>query len=280
MNQNEWVQFVTSIMDKINNYNFVSFTLNFIKGAAIILVIIQLLTKYFKAKNASEIFVPKDLIRPIILIAVLSSYNHLMDGAEAVIAAGEREINQGVTVEGDIKATLNQNIDSEQEETDKDYDYVSPGSDQYPEDYIASNTSQLVQLLKHPSSIFIKLFQYIGDFLGTLVYVSCLLIRAFMLFALKILGPIAIVLSIYGKWHNAIWNWLRIYAVYFFWIIPMYIAQTFCDFVYNESYMGHAYGTYSVSTVIGIVLLIVKITIMKGSLDLLKQIFVQSVEKE
>ena len=153
------------------------------------------------------------------------------------------------------------------------------GADQYPDDYIASTLSQTLQFFKNPTSLITKIFGIIGDFLGTLVYVSCLLIRAFMLFALKLLGPIAVVLSIYSKWHNAIYNWLRVYAVYFLWIIPMYISVTFMDVVYNECYMQHLPGAYSVTLMVGVVGTIVKITIMKGSLDLLKQIFIHT-EKE
>lgn len=277
---NEWVVFVNSIMTKINHYDFVSYTINFIKGAAIILVVVQLITKYLKARDGGEIFKPKDIIRPLVLCAILGSYNYFMDGAESLMAAGDTYLNENITESGDIKASLIESKTNVKDSIPDQYDGMKLDADQYPEDYIASGISQITQLIKNPSSIIIKIFQLIGDFLGTLVYVAALLIRAFVLFALKLLGPIAVVLSIYEKVHNAMWNWLRQYLVYFLWLIPMYISVTFMDVVQNECYLGHVPGGYSISTVVSLVGFVVKLVIMKSSLDLLKSIIVNAGKEE
>ncbi|MDP4186550.1 MAG: type IV secretion system protein [Bacteroidota bacterium] len=273
---NDAFSFVTTIMDKINHYTFVEFTLAFIKGAAIIFVVVQLLSKYLKAKNANEIFSPRDIIRPFVLCAILGSYNYFMDGVENVLKEGDTYIQRNITPEGDLKAKLRQTRNNLKDTVEDKYDGLKLDADQYSDDYIASNTSQLVQFIKHPGSVLIKIFGWIGDFFGTFVYMASLMIRAFMLFALKLLGPIAVVFSIYDKWHNAIYNWLRYYAIYFLWIIPIYAANTFMDVVTNECYTNSNFTSFSVTaatTMVSLVGIIVKIGIIKGSLNLLIKLF-------
>jgi hypothetical protein len=239
-------------------------------------VILDLFLKYFKITDTKNPFKAKDFIRPIILITIICTYDLLMSSVDYGVTAADLYIANHIGNWDTYKSTV-PNIPQNSVDTaiytppplspTKTTPSVTGG--------VYESLSEILTYITHPSKILVSIFEFIGNFFSSLIFSSALLIRAFGLFFLKIMGPIFIILSIFSKFKDAMWEWLRYYIIFTLWIIPFYLINIFFEYVYAQSRSLCTYGgfdsvMYGVS--ISIIAIFVKFTVTKGAFNWLKEI--------
>ncbi len=247
------------------------------KSAAVIFVIGDLIMKYYKITGLKNPFTAKDFIRPIVLVCIISTYDIAMSVADFAVTEIDMYVANTIGTKDKFVSTVPL-IDPSKVNNPT---YTPPDplpAQKTPVDVEASTLekiSEATTYLMHPSKMIITVFEFVGDFFSSMIYTSALMIRVFGLFFLKVLGPLFIIISMFGKFKNAMWEWLRYYIIFSVWIIPFYLVNIFFNFVHAQSRtMAEYCGWDSAMTAVSISLIavFVKFTVTKGSFSWLEKI--------
>lgn len=249
------------------------------KGLAITFIVFQLLRKYLKHKkggDGGEKMAPYDFIRPLLYVMLIAFFTNVCNIMDQVLQPIEENMVQAYLDPDVVRITKEDLLEEEKIET--------PEEDATQETgilYVLREISKKVSLnpfdmFKH---FFLKIFLIIDMFL----YSFFLIIRFCMMFLLRFLGPFAIVASIFEKYKNYFWNWVKAYALNFFWIVMFWAINIFCVAMYTGIKAGikamvdvNQFTENSIDQVISgtfFMIVLVKILLYKRSKKMMNQIF-------
>ena len=271
--------FVNYLFINISKAALFKYMMGYTKMFAVLMVIGDLFLKYFNLIGVNKtVFVAKDFIRPIVFVSIIMTYDIAMSGVDLIVTSSDLYIANTIGSQDQFKSTL-PNIPVNPNSNSGTYTPPAPLPDPSSSQSIAGKTfetlSEISSYIIHPTKIITVLLQVIGDFFASLIYTSALLVRAFGLFFLKTIGAVVIGLSIFEKFKNGIWQWLRYYIIFTIWILPFYLVNIFFTYLYAQSrtlctYGGWGDATYAVS--ISIIAIFVKFTVTKGSFTWLEKL--------
>jgi len=247
------------------------------KAIAVLFVIGDLFLKYFKVTDMKSPFAAKDFIRPIVLVTFIVTYDILMSLADYAVTSFDLYIANSIGDYDKFKSVLPL-IDPA---TVNNPTYVAPpplSPTQTPPSVEGSTLEKITEIgsyLTHPAKILILVFEFLGNFFSSLIYTSALLIRVFGLFFLRVTGPFFIVLSIFSKFKNTIYEWLRYYIIFTVWILPFYLVNIFFIYLNAQSRTMASYcGISDTMTAVSVsmIAIFVKFTVTKGTFGWLEKI--------
>lgn len=271
--------FVNYLMLNMEKLTLFQVIIEYAKVAAVLFVIMDLFMKYFHITEMENPFKAKDFIRPIVLVAIICTYNILMSTVDYGITAGDLYIANNLGTWDTYKSSLPPIPTGA---ADTAIYNPAPALSKTTTDPSALGSmmekiSEINTYFTHPQKIIVTALEFTGNFFSSLIYISALLIRAFALFFLKVMGPLFVIISIWFKLEDTMWQWLRYYIIFTVWIIPFYLVNIFFDYVYAESrsmctYMGISSILYGVT--VSFIAIFVKFTVAKGSFSWLEKIIV------
>lgn len=247
------------------------------KSAAILFVITDLVLKYFKITEMKNPFVAKDFIRPIVLVTVICTYDMLMSVADFGVTSFDLYISNSIGDYDHFRSSLplidpvNVSVPT----------YTPPPPltpTETPPSVEGSTLEKITELstyITHPSKLLITIFEFIGNFFSSMIYTSALMIRVFGLFFLRVTGPLFIILSLFSKFKNTMWEWLRYYIIFTVWIVPFYLVNIFFIYVNAQSRtMATSCGISAELSAVSIAMIaiFVKFTVTKGTFSWLEKI--------
>lgn len=247
------------------------------KSAAVLFVITDLFLKYFKIIEMKSPFVSKDFIRPLVLVTIICTYDIAMSIADYGVTSFDLYISQSIGNYDHFRSSLP--LIPVSAVNNPTYTppppLTPPATTPSIEGTTLEKISELTTYITHPSKILITAFEFIGNFFSSMIYTSALMIRVFGLFFLRVTGPLFIILSLFAKFKNTMWEWLRYYIIFTVWIVPFYLVNIFFIYVNAQSRTMAAYCGFSAelsAVSIAMIAIFVKFTVTKGTFSWLEKI--------
>ena len=140
--------------------------------------------------------------------------------------------------------------------------------------------TQFLLIAKDPSHLLVLLLEGISWIIDLAIYAVFLLERFFFIGLLKVLGAIAIVLSVFEKFRDLAYKWLKLYIAVYLLIIPFFLIVGFGGFVFD--FFDKAIGYNSpenfllgskVRVMVLAIMIWLKLRLFKKSYDLVYKIF-------
>ncbi|MHC1705800.1 MAG: hypothetical protein AB9846_18005 [Tenuifilaceae bacterium] len=247
------------------------------KSLAVLFVISDLFLKYFKITDMKNPFSAKDFIRPIVLVTIIVTYDMLMSLADFIVTSFDLYIANSIGDYDKFRSILP--IIDPASVASPSYTPPPPlTATQTPPSVEGSTLEKITEIatyIIHPSKLLILIFEFLGNFFSSLIYTSALLIRVFGLFFLRVTGPLFIVLSLFPKFQNTMYEWLRYYIIFTVWILPFYLVNIFFIYLNAQSRTMATYcGMDDTMTAVSVsmIAIFVKFTVTKGTFGWLEKI--------
>jgi hypothetical protein len=272
--------FMNYLLINVNNLPLFKYVILFFKTAAVLAVILDLFLKYYKATGTKSPIKAKDLIRPLIIVSIVATYDYAMSFVDFLITSFDLYVSQtlgSVEIANTLPlfdpAVVNNPTYQPPSTTEITPSSVPPTGIAY----LIETVNEIGSYIMHPTKGIISILEFLGNFFSSLIYTSALMIRVFGLFFLRIIGPLFIILSLFDKFKNSMWEWLRYYIIFSVWIIPFYLVNIFFVVVHSQargwaSLMGYGSGGAVDAVAISMVAIFVKFTVTKGSFGWLEKI--------
>lgn len=94
----------------------------------------------------------------------------------------------------------------------------------------------VISTIKNPLSIITSIAYGVFWILDNIIYSVFLIERFFFLTVLKILGPIAFIMSIHEKYRDLLYKWIKLYVSAYLLIIPFFLVIYITNEMYLELY--------------------------------------------
>lgn len=279
--------FVNAMFAQISKLPLINYTIEITKAISVVLIIGDLFLKYFKLQGVNdEPFKAYDIVRPLIFIALVMSYSTIIDSVEKGITITDSFVAENMGDAGKLTNALpdinSKDVNITKEEVAKK---ALPKGTQ-PDD-IEGKTFEVisgtVDYILHPTKILITILEFISNLFSSVIYMSALILRAFMLFFLKVIGGVIIGLSIFDKFKDSFWSWVRYYIIFTLWIIPFYLINIFFVYLNSQSRAIESYmtviGSGGLGVSIALIAVFLKFTITKASFSWLEKLIVLGGKK-
>lgn len=196
-----------------------------LKGLALCLIIINWYQLYLKSMErvsdgqARPPINPYDILKGIILIGAVASYDYILAFLDSFLGAIE---NQYAGFEPGISI-----LDTSEEE-------IGVEEAESAESSVKSIASFFSTLTLDPSIILIPIIKGIAWIVDIVVYGVFLAERFFFLGILRILGGLALACFAIERLQKWFWNWLGIYVAMYLLILPYFLINAFANELYTQ----------------------------------------------
>lgn len=227
----------SQIYQSFIHFSGVQYSLVLAKSVAILLVLIYYFQTFFKAYGTKESsgFTYYQLFRPIILCLLIAGYTNFTDKIDAVASSAESYVITNLKNETTVVKSLD--VKTKDETTPPKEDK------QGTMDLIASSMSTVVDVLNYPSTLLVKIVNFLTELIDSFVYGFVCCARFAFLFILRFIGPLAIAASIHERFQQVFWTWLKAYGIIYLWIFVIFLINLFCALF--------ARGIYNMKSVAG-----------------------------
>lgn len=215
-------EFLSLIYSGILDHDIFRYAIIGAKAMGFIILIVHYFRLYFNSFNKKIGGLGAyDLVRPFIYILLLMFYTVLMNGLDDFTTSVESSFPNI-----DTYGKLTEKVESAKTESTAPAEECPPSS---PEENTAIATASIRDYIMNPSLIAIKLLEFIVYLIDCVVFGFSLIMRFAFLFILRFLAPFAIVASIFEKYKEFFWNWLKVYLIVFFSVYVFFLINLFCD---------------------------------------------------
>lgn len=261
------VDFTRSIYEKAMDNDLIR-NLNLIAQASVgIVIIVALISKIYTSKSNGSPLTTGDIMRPILLMSLVFTYNYLLDFLDFVTVALENFIHSYTPQNQGYEQIMFKDF-SNAEEITKDMGVM---------DTIAYYLKMIFNKLTHPGIWIMEDFRLIFYGIDKLIYGIALLSRAFKMYMLRLVGSFAILSSMYHRYEGYAANWMKWYVLNYVWVALLFAINFFCEIAFwaiKSEKLGGGVDSYGfISTLSYIAILFVKIKLYKRSFDWLKGVF-------
>lgn len=171
------------------------------------------------SRDPSNSLKPYDFVRPLIIVVLIISFNSILNIVDKVTTVCDN------TLIAPIYAATTKDesnvLQKVQEQTKAADQKTSP---------LGILASIGAVLNKISTAIYTSVFEVIRAILEVLnmfTYPAALLTRFAGLFFLRIVGPIALCFSLFDKYKDSFWSWVRQYSLYYSWAYALFIINIF-----------------------------------------------------
>ena len=159
-------------------------------------------------------------INSIIVVLLIASYDQILLLLDSILSPLDQQINSY----NPINHALYQGDETKNVE---DLDVWSS---------LKLMAYSVLDLIKNPISIITTLAYGIFWVLDNIIYAIFLVERFFFLSVLKILGPIAFILSVHEKFRDLLFKWIKLYVAAYLLIVPFFLVIYVTNQIYLELY--------------------------------------------
>ncbi|MFO7655664.1 MAG: hypothetical protein R6W78_01210 [Bacteroidales bacterium] len=224
------LEFYNEIFREILDSDFIYVSLFIAKAFAIVAILLQYFKLYFKTysleSSRKHILSFYDIFRPLVLILLIASYTYFFDMISNLAVKAETYVIGEFEKKDRELLTLNEEL--------KAYNKPQENIEQSAQDKFMENVSKASHYILHPSLIIAETVKFICKLIDWIIFDIVILIRFAMLFILRFLGPLAIVASVYDRFQNYFWNWLKGFGLLYLWVFAIFIVNIFAAFVGNK----------------------------------------------
>lgn len=133
-----------------------------------------------------------------------------------------------------------------------------------------------IQIFADPTYIIFKLLEGIAWVVDVAMYGIFLLERFFIIGLLKVLGAFAIAISVFEKFRDLFYKWIKLYIAVYLLIFPFFLILGFAAFAFeffSEPLKQFPIGTTPIKVVLLTILIWFKLRLFKKSYDIVYKVF-------
>ncbi|MEM6734641.1 MAG: type IV secretion system protein [Bacteroidota bacterium] len=260
--------FIYSYYDRFLNENqLIFYSIISFKFVAISMALINFYSLYINArdKEKGESLQSKDIIRFVVIISLIVSYDYILWAFDELFLAFENAYSKFEAAPK--RYQLKKDIQTEDTNTDV---YAT----------LKRAAGMFIEVLTDPGILFLKFISLIIWIIDVIIYAIFLAERFFILGILRIFGALAIALSTYAKFEKYFWAWIGSYLSYGLVIVPYFIVNLFTNGIYTitelliSENLPKSTLTYSTPlTIVMLLIVILKFKLFSRSGAVLNKIF-------
>jgi hypothetical protein len=263
---------LSSIYKDILRDDFILGFSRFAQASCGFFIMVVLIRKLLFEKNAMgehDKIKPGDIMRPLMIMGVVFTYPMVLNFLDFFASSLEKYFLSGLQNQV-AKNPIN---------------YFDFAESKMPPDAnvwqrLEFYVSEMYFLFTHPGVMIMDNFRIMFMGIDTLIFIFFITIRFFKMMVLRITGSFAILASMYHRYEGFAANWAKLYVINYLWIYFIFLANFICEkFFWGiiESKKLAETGSHgSMSVIIFMVMIFVKISLYKKSYDFLKSIFSNS----
>ena len=205
----DFIKDIFAGLGKGDSFEWFNYSYKFLAASFFLLTIYSnMITSRFEWGEPKLPFDQGKFFNVIIIIILIASYDYILILLDSLLSPLDAQVNKYGTVhhllsEDDVVATT------------EDLSAMAT---------LKEAAVQVIEMMKNPFGIFIKMAYVLFWFLDNLVYAIFLIERFFFLTVLRLLGPIVFVMAIFEKFRDLLYKWIKLYVAIYLLILPFFVV--------------------------------------------------------
>lgn len=243
----------------------------FIKILAVTFFLLNVYTNLFsrmgKTFDGGKYEFPFDmhkLLQSLIMVVIVAFYDRLLGYMDYILIKFDSVYSHFSPLDF---------VPPEEEITDVDLDFDAFSA-------LKQASTEFMRIVQNPTYVFVLLLEGIAWIIDAAIYGVFLFERFFFIGILKILGAIAIVMSVFEKFRDLFYKWIKLYVAVYLLILPFFLIIGFAAYIF-KTIDANLSENIAIDLLIGsntrIILLTIliwlKLRLFKKSYDLVYKLF-------